>query len=55
MTVINGRNTSGKLEVKRYVEIIGNNTTAHDVCTGESVSLSADIPLKARQTMVLEF
>lgn len=55
MTVINGRNTSGKLEVKRYAEIIGNNTTAHDVCTGESVSLSADVPLKARQTMVLEF
>ena len=55
MTVINGRNTANKMEVKRYAEIIGNHTTARDITTGKTISLTADVPLSARQAMVLEF
>ena len=55
MTILNGRNSANKLEVKRYAEIIGKQTTARDVTTGKTISLSTDVPLSARQAMVLEF
>ena len=55
MTVINDRSAAGKLEVKRYAEIIGNHATARDITTGRTIPLTSDVPLSARQAMVLEF
>ena len=55
MTVVNGTRQASKLAVKRYAEVIGSNTTATDVLTGNAVSLSSDVQLEPRQTLILEF
>ena len=55
MTVVNGTKKPAKLAVKRYAEVIGTKTTAKDVLTGKSVSLSGDVNLEPRQTLILEF
>ena len=55
MTVVNGTKKPAKLAVKRYAEVIGSKTTAKDVLTGKSVSLSSDVNLEPRQTLILEF
>ena len=55
MTVVNGTKKPAKLAVKRYAEVIGTKTTAKDVLTGKSVSLSSDVNLEPRQTRILEF
>lgn len=55
MTVVNGTKKPAKLAVKRYAEVIGSKTTAKDVLTGKSVSLSGDVNLEPRQTLILEF
>ena len=55
MTVVNGTKKPAKLAVKRYAEVIGSKTTAKDVFTGKSVSLSGDVNLEPRQTLILEF
>lgn len=55
MTVINGRNATAELDVKRYAEIIGNAEKAVDVTTGRNVIISHNVKLSPRQTMVLEF
>ena len=55
MTVVNGTKQASKLAVKRYAEVIGANTAAKDVLTGNTVSLSSDVLLEPRQTMILEF
>ena len=43
------------LAVKRYAEVLGTKTTAKDVLTGKSFSLSSDVNLEPRQTLILEF
>ena len=55
LTVINGTTQSTTLEVKRYAEVIGNTSRAKDVPTGRYFDLSKDLPLKPRQTLVLEY
>ncbi len=55
MTVVNGTRKASKLAVKRYAEVIGSNTTATDVLTGNTVSLSSDVQLEPRQALILEF
>ncbi len=55
LTVVNGKKTSASLEVSRYAEIIGANTTATNILTGRKVSLEKDVKLSPRQTMILEF
>ena len=55
MTVVNGTKEPAKLAVKRYAEVIGTKTTAKDVLTGKSFSLSSDVNLEPRQTLILEF
>jgi len=55
LTVINGTTKSATLEVKRYAEVIGNTSRAKDVPTGRYYDLSKDLPLKPRQTLVLDY
>ena len=55
LTVVNGTRKPAVLAVKRYAEVIGATATATDVLTGNSVSLSEDVPLQPRQTMILQF
>jgi len=55
LTVINGTSQPTTLEVKRYAEVIGQTTRAKDVPTGRYYDLSTDLPLKPRQTLVLEY
>ncbi len=55
MTIVNGTDQERALPVKRYAEIIGNATTATDVPTQRAVSLTQDITLPPRGTLVLEF
>lgn len=54
LTILNGTSKEGRLDVKRYAEIIGKKTTGHDVITGENVDISKDIKLAPRQTLVIE-
>ena len=54
LTVLNGTSKEARLDVKRYAEIIGKSTTAHDVISGENVDISRDITLAPRQTLVIE-
>lgn len=54
MTILNGRNKPGTLQVARYAEIIGDATTAVDVITGETVDLTDDIALTPQQTLVIQ-
>ncbi len=55
MTVLNGTNRSALLPVCRYAEIIGNTRCAVDILTRRTVDLSADVQLKPRQSLVLQF
>ena len=55
LTILNGTKSNAHLEVARYAEVIGNNTTATDVTTGRTIDLTKDIPLRSRQTMILEY
>ena len=55
LTVVNGTRKPAVLAVKRYAEVIGATATATDVLTGNGVSLSEDVPLQPRQTMILQF
>ena len=55
LTVINGTTQPTTLEVKRYAEVIGQTVRAKDVPTGRYFDLSKDLPLKPRQTLVLEY
>lgn len=55
LTILNGRNKMGKMDVKRYAEVIGNSTKAIDITTDKTIDLSTDLTLSPRQTMVLEF
>ena len=55
MTIVNGNKTNAELDVKRYAEIIASHTQATDITTGKQLDLTHNIPLAARQTVILEF
>lgn len=55
MTILNGKRSDNSLKVERYAEIIGRATSATDITTGNTISLSSDIELKPRAAMILEF
>ena len=59
ITVINGTDKPATLEVDRFAELLNTNGTATslqacDIPTGRSFDLSKDIPLAAREALVLE-
>jgi glycosidase len=55
LTVLNGKHSDASMVVSRYAEVIGNHTSAKDVMTGKTVDLTQDVPMKSRETMILEF
>lgn len=55
LAVVNGTKKAAAMAVKRYAEVIGSNTTAKDVLTGKTVSLSDDVQMAPREVMILEF
>ena len=55
MTILNGKRTANTVDIKRYAEIIGNHTQATNVITGKLVSLTSDITMAPRETMIIEF
>lgn len=55
MTVVNGTGRTTVFAVRRYAEVIGNNTEAKDVLTDRTVSLTDDTQLEPRKVMILEF
>ncbi|MBR2232082.1 MAG: cyclomaltodextrinase N-terminal domain-containing protein [Prevotella sp.] len=55
VTILNGTSKPAMLEIARYAELIENQTEAVDITTGRKVSLTKDIKLRPRQTMILEF
>lgn len=54
MTIVNGNKTNAELDVNRYAEIIASHTQAIDITTGKQLDLTHNIPLAARQTVILE-
>ena len=55
LTVLNGTTKPAKMEVKRYAEVIGSTKRAKDILTGRYFDLSADLTLKPRQSLILEY
>jgi neopullulanase len=55
LTIINGRNAAGELDVARYAEVIAGHDSATDVITGAKVDLSRNLTLEPRQALVIEF
>ena len=55
VTILNGTSKPATLEIARYAELIENQTEAVDITTGKTVSLTKDIKLRPRQTMILEY
>ncbi len=55
LTILNGTTKEVLMPVARYAEVIGSNTSAKDVVTGNSVDISKDIKLQPRQSMIIEF
>ena len=55
MTIVNGTDKDAVMPVKRYAEIIGDTATARDVLTGRRVSITNDLQLAPRETLILEF
>ncbi|NPD91847.1 alpha-amylase family glycosyl hydrolase [Xylanibacter muris] len=55
MTVLNGTRKPAVMTVRRYAEIIGDAAKVKDVLTGRYYDLSADVRLRPRQTLVLEW
>jgi hypothetical protein len=58
LTIINGTRRAAAWKANRYVELTQGNsnaTKARDVITGQPLDLTKDVPLKARQTLVVEF
>jgi len=43
------------MQVARYAEVIGDTKRAKDILTGRYVDLSADVQMKPRQSLVLDF
>ncbi len=55
LTILNGTTKEVLMPVARYAEVIGSNTSAKDVVSGNSVDISKDIKLQPRQSMIIEF
>src|SRR5574344_1814383 len=55
LTILNGTTKEVLIPVARYAEVIGSNTSAKDVVSGNSVDISKDIKLQPRQSMIIEF
>ena len=55
MAVLNGTSHAATMHVDRYAEIFGAATEATDVLTGRSYRLTLDVPLRPRQSLLLEF
>ncbi len=55
MLVINGQDHDATLHVARYAELIGTTQKARDILTDTQVSLTEDLPLSSRATLILEF
>ena len=55
LTILNGRKSNNKLEVKRYEEVIGDAKTAKDVITGKEIDLTQNVTLTPRQALIIEF
>lgn len=55
LTILNGTTNEALMPVSRYAEVIGSNSSAKDVVTGNSVDISKDIKLQPRQSMIIEF
>ena len=55
LTILNGTTNEALMPISRYAEVIGSNSSARDVVTGNSVDISKDIKLQPRQSMIIEF
>jgi glycosidase len=55
LTILNGTSKDAIMPITRYAEVIGSNSSAKDVVTGNSVDISKDIKLQPRQSMIIEF
>ncbi len=55
LTILNGRKTSGTLEVARYQEVLNGAKSARDIITGHQVDISKDVKLRPRQTLIIEY
>ena len=55
LTVLNGKRSANTFDVARYAEVIGSNTQARDVLTGQTFALDKDFSLSPRAVLVLEF
>jgi len=55
LTILNGTTNEALMPVSRYAEVIGSNSSAKNVVTGNSVDISKDIKLQPRQSMIIEF
>ena len=58
MTILNGTWQPTVLEVERYKELFDTDQLqreATDVISGQKYDLTKDLPLRPRQTLVLEF
>jgi len=55
LTVLNGVREERSLPVARYAEVIGNARKATDVITGKLFSLTEDIKLSPRESLILEY
>ncbi len=55
LTVLNGKRSANTFDVTRYAEVIGSNTQARDVLTGQTFALDKDFSLSPRAVLVLEF
>ena len=55
LTVLNGTTKPAVMKVERYAEVIGQTKRAKDVLTGRYYDLSADLTLKPRQSLVLDY
>lgn len=55
MLMLNGLDKENTVDVKRYAEVIGSNTKALNVLTGEKINLTTDIPIPTHGTLLIEF
>ena len=55
LTILNGKKENNALDVTRYAEVIGTNTTARDIITGRTIDLTKPITLRSRQTLIVEY
>ena len=55
LTILNGTTKPATFDVKRYAEVIGSATRVKDVLTGRYYDLTQNVPMKPRQSLILEF